>query len=204
MKYKDKDKRKRYTRKDARNYRDSIRKENTREYMYSAVHQSLDLQVNSSTRIKSLYKAPIHGVRYKADSNSVIKGLLDVKPYADASEETFLNQIHSANSDSSNLAGQVPDYVSTMYVIPSRAQVPDLRTIYNGPNNNGSTYTLPRTRDFVNSCNNIFTLLQSNSAYSTTPIMSYSTYGPSSYNVSTMNYYSLSGGNFPNPDNNPF
>lgn len=203
MKYKNKDKR-RYTKRDAKSYKDSIRRQNSRDYMYSAVHQSLDLQVNSTTRIKSLYKAPIHGVRYKADSNSIIKGLLDVKPYADASEETFLNEIHAANSASDDLAGQVPDYVSTMYVIPSRAQVPDLRTYYNGQSNNGSTFTLPRTRDFVNSCNNIFTLLQSNSAYSTTPIMSYSTYGPSTYNVNTMSYFSLANGNFPSPDSNPF
>lgn len=184
--------------------RNSIRKSNSRNYMYNAVHQSLDLEVNSSSKIKSLYKAPIHGVRYKANADTIIKGLLDVKPFADASEETFLNQIHAANVNTTGIAGQVPDLLKAMYIIPSRAQTPDLRTIYNGSNNNTSTYTMPRTRDFVNSCNNIFTLLQSNSAYSSTPIMSYSTYVPSVYNVKTLKAIKLSSTFKGLADSNPF
>lgn len=185
-----------------RDVRDDVRKHNAREYMYDAVHQNLNIEVNS-TRIKTLYKAPIRGVRYKANSDTIIKGLLDVKPIADASQEIFLNKVLTANQNTTSLAGQVPDFVKPMYVIPSRAQVPDLRTMASS-SDSSSSYTMPRTRDFVNSCNNIFTLLQSNSAYSTTPIMSYSTYGPSAYNVQTYGFTLTGDGWVNTSDSNPF
>lgn len=186
-----------------REFRDSIKRRNAREFMYNALHQSLDLEVNTSTRIKSLYKAGLLGQRYKANPDTIIKGLLDIKPIADASQETFLNKVQSATASDLTLSGTVVDSVYAMYVIPTYAQSPDIRT-FSTSSDGSSSYTMPRTRDFVASCNDIFTLLQSNSAYSTTPIMSYSTYGPSTTNVDNK-VITLSSSTIQNtPDPNPF